>query len=337
MKKMRRSNAKELSFVFVDSGRTLRMYTTRQFNSRHAVIFILFLCHTFGPSSAQRASDKADKKTIDAIKRLILDRLGMKSEPVIDKNTIELSVKDHVKSKMQSKMETSKHTVSKVSITPTKTGKNIFEFDFGSTGIYMTDAIYSAFLNIKLTTGITKNKSFNISQDGKVLFQSSLSEKDWISKNVTRNLVNWIQHKSNSLTKPYVLDIKREFGEKAPSTIYLDVEYINRKPQRSPSNECHVGQTTCCRKRVRVNLRDFSWIFKPDEIDIFYCDGSCETKSYGRFLSALIANYKFASCCIATKFSNIRMIYIDETKNLYEKEVPGIDADECACNGYYKH
>lgn len=97
------------------------MYTTRQFNSRHAVIFILFLCHTFGPSFAQRTSDKADKKTIEAIKRLILDRLGMKSEPVIDdKNKI---VADHVKT--QSKMETSKHTVSKVSITPTKTGNKI--------------------------------------------------------------------------------------------------------------------------------------------------------------------------------------------------------------------
>lgn len=212
-------------------------------------------------------------------------------------------------------------------------GKSIFEFDFGSTGIYRTDAIYSAVLNIKHTTGITKNKNFNISQDGKVLFKSSLSEKDWISKNVTRNLVNWFQHKSNNLTKPYVLDIKREIGKEAPPTIYLDVEYNKRKPLRSPSNECHVGQTTCCRKSVRISLKSLDWIFMPKEIEIFYCDGSCETKTYDKFLSALIAKYKSTSCCSATKLSYIRLMYYDETNKIYEKEIPDVSADSCACNG----
>lgn len=310
------------------------MYTIRLFNSRHAVLCILFLYQTFGAGFTQ---EEADKETIEAVKRVILERLGMKAEPVIDENTIERSVKDHVK--RQSKVETSEHTVSKVSITPIKTGKSIFEFDVGGTGIYRNDTVYSAVLNMKLTFGITKNKIFKISQDGKVIFKPSLSEKDWISEDVTRNLVNWIQHKSDNLTKPYVLDIKREIGKKVPLSIYLDVEYHNRKSRRKRSNECHVGKTTCCRKSKHLKVKDFNWdkwFFAPKEFDFFYCDGSCENQKkskYGGLLSGHIKNYKSSGCCIPTKLLGLRVMHIDETKNIFEREIPDIMAESCACSG----
>ncbi|XP_057301293.1 growth/differentiation factor 8-like [Hydractinia symbiolongicarpus] len=307
------------------------MYTIRLFNSRHAVLCILFLYQTFGAGFAQ---EEADKETIEAIKRLILDGLGMKSEPVIDEHTIERSVKDHVK--RHSKVE---HTVSKVSITPTKTGKSIFEFDVGGTGIYGNDPVYFAVLNIKLTAGITKNKIFKISQDGKVISKPSLSEKEWISEDITRNLVNWIKHKSDNLTKAYVLDIKREIGKKVPLSIYLDVEYRKQISRRKRMVECSMGQTTCCRKSIHLKVKDFNWdkwFFAPKEFNFFYCDGSCENQKkskYGGLLSGHIKNYKSTGCCIPTKLHGLRVMHVDERKGIFEREIPDIMAESCGCSG----
>ena len=90
----------------------------------------------------------------------------------------------------------------------------------------------------------------------------------------------------------------------------------------------------CCRKSVRVKVKDLGWddwFLMPKEFDYHYCSGSC-SNSKDSLYSKLLTSLNASTCCAPTELQGMRALYRIGTL-VYDKQLNNISPKACACGG----
>ena len=208
----------------------------------------------------------------------------------------------------------------------------------------------------------------NTNSPGKVIavkLVDMCSSRGYISFNVTKAAVRWIEQKLNKVELtltikcigPSQCDLSPEHqvrfstSHKSMKVPHLIIKtYVpssqptmpmkRRRRSSTPRyNYCSNSTQTCCLKELRVNFeRDLNWTFvkEPSEIIINYCNGLCPlgtglTPTHFDVLVGIHSNSSFNPCCAGADYETVTLLTVNSTGNFSLLVLPNMTVKSCRC------
>ncbi|ESN98685.1 hypothetical protein HELRODRAFT_137287, partial [Helobdella robusta] len=97
----------------------------------------------------------------------------------------------------------------------------------------------------------------------------------------------------------------------------------------------------CCRYvlEINFNLMGWSWVIAPTVYQTFYCAGDCPEMNIYAFsgsrdnrMYSFVRRNEDASCCSATKHSDLSILYQNEKGDILHEVVPNMVLEQCGCS-----
>lgn len=93
---------------------------------------------------------------------------------------------------------------------------------------------------------------------------------------------------------------------------------------------------TCCREQFYVNFTTIgwhSWILQPPGYFANYCKGKCDVSHARYHHTTVLSKYTqlVSLCCSPREMSQISLIYMDEDKYVFQKNLPNMVVESCDC------
>ena len=173
----------------------------------------------------------------------------------------------------------------------------------------------------------------------KELCQLQTKKGEWTYTNISMDIKNWVRTLDGERFHKYI--IKARCGQQECFNIekmpLMKIVYHAKAKSRSKRyGDCVPGGTECCREYIKIPMELFrldGWILKPNDMNYYYCSGSCvnHRKSvYGEMISSLKYNSSINTCCVPTKYKGLAFMLINNF-TMYEKYLFDIMPEECGC------
>jgi hypothetical protein len=140
------------------------------------------------------------------------------------------------------------------------------------------------------------------------------------------------QRPADQLFKPYI-----EIGVRE-SNRQTDVHRNRRSVHAELDCDDSSFETRCCRYPLTVDFTEFGWdwVLAPTRYEAYYCSGVCPFAYYQRHAGSHVIQQSApsgmgASCCAASKFASLPLVYVDGSGGIVYGTLPGMIVERCGC------
>jgi len=130
-------------------------------------------------------------------------------------------------------------------------------------------------------------------------------------------------------------------SDNSGETTFLELEtfdFRSGRNRRNSQNLCRVeaNQTGCCLYDLVIDFEKVGWEFviAPKRYNAYICNGECDPVQMSKSPLGRIAMHAHVDhflCCHPKEYTGITIVYVDESNQIWVREVPNMVAKKCGC------